>query len=208
MKLSELKRADINAYAGLTAVLPLGSMEQHGPHLPVGTDYIICNAVCEAAESVQRDKMILLEPMPYGLFSGIIDLKPETLQDVITDVGKSLSKQGIYRLIIASVHGGNKRPLQKFIEEHNDKNQMKLSYFDALSTVPSDGGRHANETETSFMLYIAPDLVDMSKACKEFPPKGQLSKSGVYGDATIATAEKGKMYFEEMVSLLVEAVNS
>lgn len=212
MKLSDFRRSD-NHYEGLTAVLPWGTVERHGPHLSNETDTWIARAVCETAERERSDKILLMPVIPYGESPDKINISYRTMRSFFTGIADSLYKEGVRELIVAGAHGGNnqymtgnslKAGIVKDLKNVN--NPMNIRYVDVLNFNPtSDGGYHANETETSMMLYIAelynlPDLVDMSKACKW--------ENGVDGDATLATVENGKEYFEEMVEVLVKAIDN
>src|SRR5690606_13045111 len=112
----EMTSGDIAASAGrLVAILPIAAVEQHGPHLPVGTDLIIADKLSAmAADAVSGDVATALMPaLAYGKsdehegFAGTVSLSAETLIAALTDIGASLARSGIRRLVILSGHGGN-----------------------------------------------------------------------------------------------------
>ncbi len=209
----------------LKALLPVGSIEQHGPQLPLGTDTIICENVCKAV-AYGRNDILLLPTIPYGQselhmgFQGTITVSHKTLVSLVNDIGYSLDRQGIKRFIIANGHGGNSNPLYQAVSELQDERRgMEISFVDCdMMITENRRGEfigHANDFETSILLYLKPELVDMSKACKELinPPRNitdlkKYSNSGVWGDPTNATAEKGEEYFRMMVSELTKIVDN
>lgn len=227
MELSKLKYPELEELSKeykLKALLPTGSTEQHGPHLPIGSDAIISDEICKYV-SKNRNDILLLPLISYGYsehhmgFPGTITLKFETVEKVVKDIGYSLNRHNIKRFIVANGHGGNKEPAFKALSELKvEKKEMDISLFNLENQdfISRKAGYHANDYETSVMLYIRPELVDMSKACKEFPLKmtrttydiRRYLKSGVWGDPTTATAEKGKDYFDVMASALIEHIDS
>jgi len=240
MELSQIKYTDLKKLKkeyDMKALLPVGSLEQHGPHLPLGTDAIICNEVCKAAAE-NRNDVLLLPLCPYGQsehhmgFPGTITVRHETIINIIKNIGESLYRHDIKRFIVANGHGGNTHAIAAGVYELNaEKPEMEVSHVDVCNFAPKDfkyeflsekAGRHANDYETSVMLFLNPNLVDMSKACKEFPSKKAPSKtskrtivdfkkysiSGVWGDPRSATAVKGKEYFDIMVSELTKVIDS
>lgn len=240
MELSKLSYKDfenLKKEYDIKALLPVGSLEQHGPHLPFGTDAIICNEVCRKVAESRKD-VLLLPLISYGQsehhmgFPGTMTVKHQTLISMIKDVGESAYRHGINRFIVANGHGGNTHAIAIGVNELNTEiPEMEVSHVDVCNFASKDfkyelisekSGRHANDYETSVILFINPSLVDMSKACREFPserapPKEskrtivdfrKYSKSGVWGDPTNATAEKGKEYFDFMVSELTKVVDS
>ena len=163
-----------------TAVVPLGSIEQHGPHLPVCVDtaivsHIARRAVDRAASSVPA---VVLPTLPFGFahhhleFGGTVSIGLGTYLDVITDIGRSLVRCGYRRIVYVNGHGGNDGPVRevgdRLVFEHGlDVHVAGTSYWtcaaDALVRLGLDVGPvpgHAGGFETSCLLALRPDLVD------------------------------------------------
>lgn len=210
---------------GDLAILPLGAVEEHGPHLPLSTDNIIAGAI--AKKVAEKTNAILLPSISYGYvlsgrdYPGSISIEAETLSALINDICKVLHKQGIKKIIVINQHVPNApiiRILSKKLEEGLGIELMCITLpglQEILNNICESEPWHANivhaeEIETSLMLAIQPDLVDMSKATKEYPPVPKafdsmpiswrkLSKSGSLGDPTLATAEKGRKMLDVIV---------
>jgi creatinine amidohydrolase len=173
--------------ADTVAVLPLGAIEQHGPHLPVSTDFVAACAAAEAAVSTVDDEVpaVLLPGIAYTksdehhVFPGTIWLSWDTLMRTLVDIGRSLQTSGITRLLFVNGHGGNSALGQVACREI--RRRFGLRTFFAHLTVPVDqGGRssapdefgmgiHGGHGETSLMLHLRPDLVHMDLAVRRVP---------------------------------------
>jgi creatinine amidohydrolase len=165
-------------------IIPVGSMEQHGKHLPLGTDSYGAIEVCKLI--AQRTEVLVAPAVLAGLsehhmgFPGTLTLRPETLEAVVFDVAQSLIRHGFTKIIIYNGHGGNTTSVNSVIEKINQTtpatavllNDVELpEEVDPEPPIPYDW--HAGEEETSYMLYMTPSLVDMSHAEKPvltFPP--------------------------------------
>ena len=157
-------------------LLPIGAIEQHGPHLPVDTD---TNSVTEIAERAARqagDSSALVLPTiswglsPYWLpFAGTITLRPETILALVSDIGRSVAAHGFRRMIIINGHGGNAGIIgvgATMLAEFGIR-AIAISYWSLLgdelgSITPGDHGNigHAGQTETSIQLHLQPGMVD------------------------------------------------
>jgi creatinine amidohydrolase/Fe(II)-dependent formamide hydrolase-like protein len=185
------------------AIIPVGSIEQHGPHLPLNTDALIAEAVSDWLS--KRLKAVTTPVIAPGVsfehldFPGTLTLKEETLLDEISEVCASLRKHGVEDILVVNGHGGNCKALERL-------RTPGVRYLDIIRQIP--GYDHAGEIETSIMLHIHPEKVRNELIKKHefrFPGKGQWrtiehSKSGVLGDPTQATAGKGKSYFERITT--------
>ena len=214
-------------------ILPLGSTEQHGLHLPLYTDAILAHAI--AAEVARRVGAVILPTLPYGQvwsargFPGSMSLTPNTFKAIVKDICHSLHRHGVKTVVLLSGHKGNVAPMKiaarELIEEIPIK-VLTLSYpkMDELTrgvveTEPWHGGTiHAGEVETSLVLAVEPDLCQMDKAIVDYPPVPagydytptfwpEFSQTGVFGDARVATAEKGREILERLVTSIVEIIN-
>jgi creatinine amidohydrolase len=171
-----LRRDEIGAAAqhGAVTLLPLGAIEQHGPHLPVNTDINAALRVCTRAAESMPERALVLPPVWWGLspywmsFPGTLTLRPETLLNLITDIASSVRHHGFTRLIIVNGHGGNDGLIQA-AAAHASSPEFRVasvSYWnlapDVLRATADRGIGHAGEAETSIALYLQPDLVDQA----------------------------------------------
>ena len=225
-------------------VLPVGSVEDHGPHLPLDVDNFLIGAMCEEAARRLDGQMLLLPPIPYGFeehhmdFPGTIDIAMEHLLHFVSDVTRSVARHGFRRILLADGHGSN-MPILDLAARRTVLDtealcavfiwpSLALDTINRLRQSESPGGMaHACELETSVYLYLDSARVHMDKARKEIglPASrfvwldlmtgspvvmmdqwSRFSKSGVVGDPTLATKEKGQEIFEAVVQGLVELV--
>jgi creatinine amidohydrolase len=189
-RLAELTSPEIGAAiaGGLdTVIIPVGSTEQHGPHLPMGTDSLHTVAVLERVAG--RLGALVAPLMPVGradhhmAFPGSMTVRHETLHAVIRDWCDSLFRHGFRRVLIYSGHGGNATPLARIIADLSAENPDReiigctdwQVYDDALFPVAAAegvgieaAGWHAGELEASMILALAPDQVLMGWAAPGF----------------------------------------
>ncbi len=222
-----------------TAILPCGSIEQHGPHLPVDVDYFDSVYLADkVAEACSSPKPFVLPPLPYGVayhhedFKGTISISNHTLSALVFDIGKSLAHNGIKKLIILNGHGDNAPTLLYAAQMINRETGIfvcvetgETSDMDLYELVDTPNDIHAGEIETSTCLAIRPELVKMELAVNETMNFGSsyldytsergvawyvrtkiISESGVMGNPTLATREKGKKLWEIMIAHLVRFV--
>ena len=173
-----LTAADLSEQARANAIilLPVASMEQHGPHLPVGVDSLLCEAVCRrAAETVAATSPVIVAPTLWcGMaehhmaFGGTFTFDLATYSDVLASLVNSIERHGFKRLLIVNGHGGNVAALAAILPDLQRQRSLKIrttTYFDlAQPAMPAiledqDGVRHACEAETSMMMALAPELV-------------------------------------------------
>ena len=223
-------------------VQPLGAIEQHGPHLPFSTDLVIAERVAEAAvERVGEQLGVWLLPSlaytksnEHAWSVGTVWLSAETMLSVLDDVGRCVATTPARKLVFFNGHGGNSALLG--VVNREVRLAHGLQTFLAHPGVPPDQGGvsapeelgmgiHGGTDETSLMLHLAPDLVDMSSATRNVPEKlasnryvrfggkvgfGWLSNDfgsdGHIGDPTLASAERGAALFEAAVDGFAEAL--
>lgn len=214
------------------AILPLGSTEQHGYHLPIGTDIFLARRLAEMVSD--RIGALVLPEMNFGYSwvwrdrIGTVSLKQSVLQQVLEEVVKSVERYGIKVLVILNGHEANSAAVKYAIRKIQDETPVKVvgMFYPGLQEVynefiesPTWGGMfHACEFETSLMLAVREELVHMELAVKEYPDKpllygmdntsiGDLSKSGTYGNPILADKEKGNQMLEifaENITRIVE----
>jgi len=201
-------------------VIPLGAAaKEHGPHLPLNNDAIIATWL---VEQVMQSRPVVVAPLINASFypafveyPGSISLRYETARDVIVDTCTSLVSFGLSRFYVINTGLSTLRPLAEV--KALLPQGVAFEYLDldaALQCLPDDllqqqYGSHADEHETSLMLYIAPEVVAMSRAVDDGAEgegrltrsrgQGLWSASGVFGQATLATADKGKVIAEVLL---------
>jgi len=229
-------------------ILPFGTVEDHGRHLALNTDNTILEGLVHEAARRAAGDMLVLPTIPYGLdehhmdFPGTISINIHTLIDYVADVAISVARHGFTHILIVNGHGSN-APVADLAAR---KTVIETGAICAslspnaavdpalVADVLAEGRRsapggiaHACEYETSMMLYLRPDLVDMSQAEADFgqvtlkyfnwdhdAPSvliwqdwwSRFSKHGVAGDPTVATAEFGARLFEVTVERFIELV--
>ena len=161
-----------------TVIVPLGTVEQHAAHLPVGTDVIIPVTVAKCV--AEKAKVLVAPPIYYGNSLSMADMKgvftitPDTLASLLLDLCKSFAKQGFKKIVFLNGHGGNKQVLS-FIGQRARKETgaliARVDWWDiAAEDIPKiceSTVQHADEGETSMMLACRSDLVNMKKATKD-----------------------------------------
>jgi creatinine amidohydrolase len=208
-------------------VIPLGAQsKEHGPHLRLDNDFRLAEyfrARILAAAPVVMAPTVNYHFYPSFLeYPGSTHLRFETARDVIVDIVHSLAGYGPTRFYILNTGVSTARPLAAAAEILRAEG-IQFAFTNILEAAgPAEErvkqqvrGTHADEIETSMMLYIAPDRVDMSKAVKDDSPQGTggltrvrgndktYSPTGVWGDATLATREKGRVVVEAMVERML-----
>ena len=214
---------DIRA-AGNSAILPVGATEQHGPQLTTGMDTALADVLCKAVG--KRTKIPVLPTMPYGCslghsrrWPGTIALQPITLIQLTKEIGDWAYHSGIRRLFIINTHVTNAAPLRCALEmlraEHDDLmvtviNTPMLSERVKRINFSDAEDWHANASETSLMLAVAPQIARPEKiGTADDPdrtgglvfahPVNRTSLNGVTGKPSLASVEQGKKLFEWMV---------
>ncbi len=217
------------------AILPWGAIEAHNYHLPYSADVIECDNIAAEAAKIAWDggaKIMVLPTIPFGVNTGQADIKldlninPSTQAVILHDIVEVLNRQKIYKLLIMNSHGGNdfkpiireiglKFPKMFFCSCNWFESLDKRDFFD-------NNGDHADEMETSLILYLAPHLVlPLSEAGKGDEKKIKIrgiregwawterkwtkvtDDTGI-GNPIHATAEKGEKYFKAIIGKISE----
>lgn len=204
-------------------MIPLGAeSKEHGPHLKLNNDWVMAEYL--KRRIMERSDVVVAPTVNYhfypafGEYPGSTTLRRETARDLMIDICKSLARYGPKRFYVLNTGISTIAPL-KLAADALAQEGILLRYTDLnTATQPvedqikqEEGGTHAEEIETSIMLFIAPQSVDMKKAVKDYHPgqggltrkqggAGAYSASGVYGDATLATSDKGSQLVRAMVT--------
>ncbi len=214
------------------AVLPIGAVEEHGPHMTLEVDTLAADAL--ARRICEKTGAVLLPALPYGQvwslsrFPGSLSLRTETLVAVLSDLADEVRRQGFGGLVIISGHLGNLTAMKTVARAQYESSRFPVLYLfypgldeasrDVLERPKSHPGIvHADELETSLILALAPHAVDMSRAVAEYPDFpidfdvrarywDDVCSSGVFGDATVASVEKGQRMLEVVEQRIVQLV--
>lgn len=206
------------------AVLAVGAIEQHGQHLPVGTDAYFADAL--ARDLAQRVDGVLLPSLAYGnswaneRYGGTISISPQTLRSLICDVAGGFQRLGGRGLVLVNGDFGNQTVVALAAQELLQQSGLRCLhiFYPGMAEVVARhcatrgaGGTllHADEFETALMLLLRPDLVHMDRARAEYPQipvsfgaepiyLDELSRSGTFGDPTAATAETGQRIYDDL----------
>ena len=228
--------------ANLVAVQPIGAVEQHGPHLPVRVDAAINAGIIDRAVGLMPDDLpaLVLPALPVGksnehlAYPGTLSLSYETLARVWTEIGESVFRAGCRRVVFFNSHGGQPQVMDIVCRELRVKLGLLAVGCSWSRTVDSSDlfaaserkhGIHAGEIETSVMLHLHPDLVDMRHADNFVPlsigmekaglmltPEGavgfgwqmqDLNAAGAAGNAAAADKDKGRILVERAAQAVV-----
>jgi mycofactocin precursor peptide peptidase len=200
-------------------VVPLGSVEQHGHHLPLGTDTAVACAVADVAAG-SLDGALLAPALAYGAsgehegFPGTVSIGTEALTGLLVEYGRSAGRWA-GRVLVVNGHGGNLDALRAAVPLLRSEGR-DVAWFPC--GVPG-GDAHAGRTETSLMLHVEPEAVRADRVAGETAPIGELmprlraggvravSPTGVLGDPSGASAEEGAEMLNGLVGRLVAAAS-
>lgn len=236
--------AYVDAAEPATALVPVGTTEQHGPHLCLGTDALIPEEICRR---IAPDVDGLVAPrLNYGVsddhvgFTGVAYLNQETLIRVLRDIAYSLCESGFDDVVFINGHYTNEAPLKVACNEvmrdlpadkyvYGFPYWMTLALDDLQEYLSFEAGWHANVGETAAVMAIDEDLVDLEEAVEEFPyvpmdvpnpvtmmdpiffgpsTMYRVTESGVWGDPTEASVEKGEAYYETITDAVATTINT
>ena len=222
-------------------ILPIGSTEQHGPHLPLSVDTVIAEKI--AVKFAEKIDGIVAPAICYGykskplsgggpLFPGTIDLNGVTLMNIVEDVLEEFIKDGLTKIFILNAHFENEAFILESVDivsrRHPNVTIVETNWWDVLSqetidkvfdVIPFPGWafEHAAITETSLMMYLAPELVREENMSDEMGAKpsayakypivhGMVPDSGILAPSVSSTYEKGKLMTDEAISSFIAIV--
>jgi creatinine amidohydrolase len=178
------------------ALLPIASTEQHGPHLPVGTDALILHGLLAGLNQIDTEApLLVLPPIYYGksvehaAFPGTLTLSARTLLSMVDDLAASLSRHGFRRLIILNTHGGNAALLDGYLQDLRCEYNLEVYTVQIQALIENETTRrlygehlpwqmHACAVETSLLLHWYPELVQASEIPPEQPRGDELARLG------------------------------
>jgi creatinine amidohydrolase len=211
-------------------VIPLGAAsKEHGPHLKLKNDLILANDLKERVR--QLADVVIAPTIPYSFYPAFVEypgstsLSLETSRDTVVEICRGLARFGPKRFYVLNTGVSTVRALAPASETLAAEGIL-MRYTDILKALgpaekaiaKQEGGTHADELETSMILYMSPSDVDMAKAVKDYHPgEGGLSRdpkaegkiyspTGVFGDATLATPEKGRILTEALVEAILKDI--
>ncbi|WP_255151413.1 creatininase family protein [Halorarius halobius] len=214
------------------ALLPVGSTEQHGPHAPLGVDFMSAAAIAEAAAEAYDDEVVVAPPIPVGVaeehraFDGTLWVTEDSFRAYVGDVLRSLAHHGFDRIVVVNGHGGNTGALFEIcarVSRDGDCYAVPFTWFDAVESDLELG--HGGPVETSMMLAIDPELIreDRYPEAAEGAGDGfgdwagganlafdfdEFSESGNLEDPTPATEEEGERLLAASVDACVEVLDA
>lgn len=203
-----------------TLLVPVGSTEQHGPHLPLDTDTRVAAAVARQA-AAQRASVVVAPALPYGSsgehqgFDGTLSIGTDSLATVLVELGRS-ALPPFRHLVMVNGHGGNADAVAIAIDTLTSEGRAVSTWWPTLDSAHPQHDAHAGFSETSLLLHLCPDFVRRDRAepgntrpITELVPRLAAdgvrvhSPNGVLGDPTGATSERGEELFDELVASLV-----
>jgi creatinine amidohydrolase len=229
--LNQAEAAAVQRAARL-AVLPLGAVESHGDHLPLGTDNLLAERLARRfVERLPEGEAILLPTLSYGPlwsteeYPGSLTISQATFVALLVDLGQSLARKGIHSLAAVNAHYGNLDGLKQAGRLLRERGLTLLSFTYPGADAVADRVRetpvvhprymHACEIETSYMLALAPEHVDLAQAAANFPTfpatfdvvptrwSDFSSETPVLGDPRSASAEKGEAILSTVLDRMV-----
>lgn len=217
----DLEKSDI-------VIIPTGSLEAHGNHLPLGTDIFSPRMICQRLENTISEKIWIAPEVPYGqsdylaVYPGTVSIPSEVMAEYLYHVGKSMYNNGLTKIIFLNGHGGNTTALRLAAEKlaRIDATVVIVNWWldyskEILNITKTQG--HAGEDETSAILYYDEKLAKMDNLnintykplyTVYFKERGSVVlKNAITGDPTHATKEKGKKIFDMLENKLIDLID-
>jgi len=222
--------------SGGVCILPIGVIERHSSHLPLGTDVFEADALAKG--TAEKEYAVVLPPLHYSVNAnsahclGAIDIRPRVLLDFIQNLLDEVARNGFRKILLLNFHGGNRFLLPLIVQEHKTRPEADYELYlpnphayesIELRSILETQDNHAGELETSLIQYIAPDTVDKDSVPgygatlrENYPIPGFLtpvdwvaSYPDLYaGDATKASAQKGEQLFEAITARVAKLLQT
>ncbi len=232
MDLAHTPSPAVDTDAHPVVLVPVGSLEQHGPHAPLSTDLTIARAISERAHA-QHDAVAMTPAVPIGIsaehrrFPGSLWVDPDAFRAYVRGIGASIDAQGFAGLVFVNGHGGNVAALEEVatgLTRNGSIRAVTFTWFETLADPPAPMG-HGGLLETAAMLAIEPDTIERDKL-EEAAVEGadrwgtwvdgtnlaegvhEFSENGVVGDPREATAEIGDALLEEATENLLAVIDA
>ncbi len=250
MHFSRLKWPDVKAldFSRLIAIMPLGSIEQHSLHLPLSVDTDVVTELAGRVEAARPETVVLLPTLwlghsPHHRFLACLSLEVQPYMEVIKGLCDSLIRTGFRKIFFLNGHGGNdivtKAAMREVKSKYEGRSELRIGFasywalgretLQRIRESPLGGVGHACEMETSVMLHLRPDSVDMAKArtggpfgttnryklldAQYAPPVyfveefSDLSEHGGIGRPEMATPEKGRQFLDGFTREVLEFID-
>ncbi|MFC7229198.1 creatininase family protein [Salinirubellus salinus] len=214
------------------AILPVGSTEQHGPHAPLGVDFMTAEAIAAQAAQSYDDEVVVAPSVPVGIaeehraFDGTLWVTEDSFRDYVGDVLRSLAHSGFDRVVVVNGHGGNTDALAEIcmrVSRDGDCYAVPFTWFDVVDSELPLG--HGGPVETSVMLAIAPQLIQQDRYPEAAEGAGdsfgefvaganlaydfdEFSGSGNLQDPTPASVSEGERLLEAAAESCVELLEA
>lgn len=237
VRIAELPWTDAIAHLDTSTivVLPIGAeAKEHGPHLPLNNDWLLAEYFAQRVASAT--KVVLYPTVNYHFYPSFVEypgsttLRLETARDVVVDIVRTIAAHGPRRFYILNTGVSTLRALAP-ARDALAASGIVMRFTDILNVGreaeakvrQQAGGTHADEMETSMMLYMHPEVVRMAKAAEDYHPgaggltrdslkaarEGKTwSRTGIFGNATLATRDKGRVVVEAQVQGMIAEVDA
>lgn len=217
----------------VTVVLPIGARcKEHGLHLPMNNDWLLAEYLIERV--LDQRRVAALPTLPYGFYPAFVDypgsinIAKDTFAATVVDIGRSVQRHGARRLYVLNTGVSTNWGLEA-ARLRLGESGLVMEYTDLLTVLEpverglmeQPAGTHADEVETSMMLYIAPEVVRMDRAKPDLPAApgggpftrdpespGHYSPTGAWGDPSLATEAKGRRVIEALVAALIDEIDA
>jgi creatinine amidohydrolase len=207
-------------------LIPIGTIEAHGGHLPLSTDTLIPQFLCH--QITRKLNSIIAPEINFGIcdsmlkFTGTITVRPQTLTLLLIDYLDSIISHGFNTFYILNGHGGNEKVLSDIVKVYSTKVKIKskdwydLDFIEKLKlSDPSYMGDHADRLETEMVLHSRPDLVHLNEAVDDYfdwpdpdPDEySQIMPQAVYGYPTQANSSTANIFFKKVTHMLINDIN-
>lgn len=221
---------DVRVREAKTAILPIGSFEQHGPYLPLTTDTlvacVICRAIADAYPVLELSPLTITCSHEHKAWPGTVSISARTLNTIVSDIHQSLQHSGIQNLVLVNAHGGN-YALRSIVQEASifgphmalfpENTGWATARAEANMTTSNHEDMHAGELETSILLHAYPEMVRAGYETADHIADDRAglltlgmeryTESGIIGRPSLASATKGKAALDSLVNSFADCAS-